>query len=118
MQSVPLRNEPPIVSLADLGTESSGVSLSLSKLKLKELLVEVTSHGAAVHARKNGQDAIAIRANKYVGKLPGSRTVSNVKCTNPGIRAAFAQKQSHSAVSPITICCLFVEHSFRVSLSF
>lgn len=58
------RNESPIVGLADLGTETSGVSLSLSKVKLKELLVEVTSHGAAVHARKNGQDAVAIRANK------------------------------------------------------
>ncbi|KAL8431760.1 hypothetical protein ACSSS7_005086 [Eimeria intestinalis] len=58
------RNESPIVSLADLGTETSGVSLSLSKLKLKELLIEVTSHGAAVHAKKNGQEAVAIRANK------------------------------------------------------
>ncbi|KAL8446173.1 hypothetical protein Emed_005128 [Eimeria media] len=58
------RNESPIVSLADLGTETSGVSLSLSKLKLKELLIEVTSHGAAFHAKKNGQDAVAIRANK------------------------------------------------------
>lgn len=58
--------EPPVVSLADLGTETSGISLSLSKIKLKELLIEVTSHGAAVHARKNGQDAIAIRGNKYV----------------------------------------------------
>lgn len=58
------RNESPIVGLADLDMETSGVSLSLSKLKLKELLVEVTSHGAAVHARKNGQDAVAIRANK------------------------------------------------------
>ncbi|KAL8426655.1 hypothetical protein Efla_005912 [Eimeria flavescens] len=58
------RNESPIVSLADLGSETSGVSLSLSKLKLKELLIEVTSHGAAVYAKKNGQDAVAIRANK------------------------------------------------------
>ncbi|CDI83047.1 origin recognition complex subunit 2, putative [Eimeria praecox] len=58
------RNESPIVSLADLGTEASGVSMSLTKLKLKELLVEVTSHGAAVQAKKNGQEAIAIRANK------------------------------------------------------
>ena len=63
---VPFRNESPIVSLADLGTETSGVSLSLSKLKLKELLVEVTSHGAATQARKNGQEAVAIRANKFV----------------------------------------------------
>lgn len=59
-----LRSESPVVALADLGTETSGVSLSLSKLKLKELLVEVTSHGAAVQAKKNGQDAVAIRANK------------------------------------------------------
>ncbi|XP_026192191.1 uncharacterized protein LOC34619262 [Cyclospora cayetanensis] len=58
------RNESPIVSLADLGTETSGVSLFPSRLKLKELLVEVTSHGAAVHAKKNGQEAVAIRANK------------------------------------------------------
>ncbi|KAL8446354.1 hypothetical protein Emag_004761 [Eimeria magna] len=56
------RNESPIVSLVDLGTEASG--LSLSKLKLKELLIEVTSHGAAFHAKKNGEDAVAIRANK------------------------------------------------------
>lgn len=60
------RKESPLVSLADLGTDASEVSLSLSKLKIKELLVEVTSHGAAVLTKKNGQDAVAIRANKSV----------------------------------------------------
>lgn len=111
-----LRSESPVVSLADLGTETSGVSLSLSKLKLKELLVEVTSHGAAVQARKNGHDAVAIRANRCVKKLTSPVASSDYATLDfplPAPESCYSNGHLHALV-----CCVLVGHNCRSFLSY